>query len=165
MKLGAAKAHKKTKKNVNTGPKIKTSGSDEKDKCLLYIRKAVSTGLIKGRDIYAGFNSVIKLIESGRANTIVSFRDTPASILNALKETAQSRGIPVVIFGRISSEFGQSLGLKKLSCFAIPFASHIEAPGGAEDENHELSIALDLLRDFIVEVAKSSHHSSENCKS
>lgn len=139
--------------------KVKTSGTTEKDQCLLHMQKAVSCGLLKGRDILLGFNSVMKLVESGRANAIVSFRDTPPCIFNALSEIARHRSIPLIAFGRISSEFASALGIKKVSCVGIPFASHEH-----DGDSLELGIALDQLRDYVVEIAKLSHHSSNDTK-
>ena len=154
-----AKGHKKATKNTKGTPKIKTCGNEEKDKCIFYLQKAMKAGLLKGRDIYAGFNSVVKLAERGRANAIISFRDTPPTVLNSLKIAAGSRGIPVIIFSKVSTEFATVLGLNKLSCLAVPFATHIDSIDSmSEEDSHNLSVTLDQLRDYVVEVAKEALH-------
>jgi ribosomal protein L30E len=175
-----ARAHHSSSKNTgnnikNTGSnnnnnnitKIKTCGPGEKDACLLRLREAARVGLRRGRDVYVGFNSVMKLISSGRAIAVVSFRDTNSNVFNALKDAAECQSIPIAAFSRVSAEFATVLGVKKLSCFGIPFASNIEDSDTTlkgkdcneeENDSHALSVALDEMRDFIVQLGKISRH-------
>lgn len=143
----------KISKSQTNISKLKTCSQEEKDSCLLNVKKAASVGLKTGRDLYAGFNSVMKLVASDRAAAVVSFRDTNTNIFNAVKDAAEAKGVPVVVFPRVSGEFGVALGLKKLSTFGIPFATHLEGSEPKENENsdyHALGIALDEMRDHLV---------------
>lgn len=136
--------------------KLKTCDQEQKAKCIGLVSNSVQLGMRPGTDVMLGFNSTMKLVHAGRAAAIVCFRDSPSAAFAALKETAETYNVFVVAFGKVSAEFAVTFGVKKLSSFAVPFAT--EDSESADDErSNALGISLDMLRDYLVDLGKRSY--------
>ena len=72
-----------------------------------------------GREIIAGANSVIRLVEKGAAAVICICRDSNHSLTDHIVEAARLRHVPIVILPKSAQELAAILRIKRISCFAI----------------------------------------------
>ena len=98
---------------------LKVIPSESKDVVLSKISRVVELGAKVGREIVAGSNSVVRLIENGAAAVICICRDSNHSLTDHVVEAARLRHIPIVILPKSAQELAIVLHIKRISCFAI----------------------------------------------
>lgn len=98
---------------------LKVIPSESKDVILSKISRVAELGAKVGREIVAGSNSVVRLIENGTAAVICICRDSNHSLTDHIVEAARLRHVPIVILPKSAQELASVLHIKRISCFAI----------------------------------------------
>ena len=98
---------------------LKVIPSESKDVILSKISRIVQLGAKVGREIVAGSNSIVRLIENGTAAVICICRDSNHSLTDHIVEAARLRHVPIVILPKSAHELASVLHIKRVSCFAI----------------------------------------------
>lgn len=133
------------RKNLNT------ISLDEKELLVKKISALINVGAKVGRDLIVGFNSVMKLIESGQAEIVCIALDGNALMLKHLVEAAKTKSVVTVSVPKLSQSIRSELKLKSALCFAIK-RENSEATDEEEEERSETEVAalLDDLREFLL---------------
>ena len=123
--------------------------------------KAVITARAKvGNDIVAGFNSVMRLIQSDRAAVVCVAQDGLQSMLKVLVEATQARGIPTITIPKLNQSMRSIMSLRSVSCFALkkpdnddeedePIVTD-EQTSDNEVDRHHTSAIVDDLREYLL---------------
>jgi len=123
--------------------------------------KAVINARAKiGNDIVAGFNSVMRLIQSDEASVVCVAQDGLQSMLKVLVEATQARGIPTITIPKLNQSMRSIMSLRSVSCFSLKkpdFDKEEEVTiaageenGESEVDNHHKSAIVDDLREYLL---------------
>lgn len=125
--------------------------NDSKELFLEKLQNSLTAGASMNKDIFVGFNSVMKRLEKKLIAAVVIAKDSNSNITNCLLEVCVLHGIPFVLLPNISEGMKALLKVKSFTCCGIRNEkSSSDAVG--EEESLELAskqAKLDELCDFI----------------
>ena len=105
--------------------------------------------VIKKKHILVGSNTVAKALEASNVAVLVVPRDSPASVVNHLVESAVWKKVHVVVVPKFVMELRDILKLRSASCFAIP-SKAITATALPDMEEEMISSRVDAFKDFLL---------------
>lgn len=120
--------------------------ADEKEEVVKKIRGCMGSGAKVGKDLIVGYNSVMRSIESGRAQVVCVAHDGHPVLLKAMVEAAKARGISTLAVPKLNQSIRKELNLKSASCFAI------EKVGTGEHahDDQQIGASIDSLREYLL---------------
>lgn len=138
--------------------------SEHKELIIKKVHAAVEARVKLGRDIIVGFNSTMRLIESGDAEVVCVAQDGHQALLKGLIESTHAKAVHTVTIPKLNQSMKSVLKLKSVSCFALRKMRSEEAleavnvldKGGEDDDNSEASerkdtsAIIDDLREYLL---------------
>jgi len=131
---------------------LRVSPAESKAAFLTSLASALTAGCRLGQDFLVGPNSVGKLLDGNNLAAVCVAKDAPANLHNHIVEAARARGVPVVVFPKLSQELSAALKIKSASCLGIP-SRRVVALAAAEtaDEAGQL-LVRDAARDALCDL-------------
>lgn len=160
-KSGSSKASSKqgSKRPLNSIARhveLGSCSSEEKDKIMQKLQKAVAAGARVGRHYIAGTNSIARTLEKGKVSVLVIPRDSPACLYNHLVEAALERKVPIVVVPKFAVQLRESLKLKNASSLALLVKQKKKGDREVEEEEDDrdmlLGSSLDDLREYLLDL-------------
>lgn len=119
-----------------------------------------------GADFVVGFNSVMRLVQTGQAAVVCVAQDGHQAMLKVLVESAQVKAVPTVTIPKLNQSMRSVFGLRSASCFALKRmnleeemvqlteSNETTTDGDNADEEkhhcHTKSAVVDDLRDYLL---------------
>eukprot|EP01032_Pedospumella_encystans_P017483 gene17483-19920_t len=133
---------------------------EEKQDIETKVKAVINARAKVGNDIVAGFNSVMRLIQSDRAAVVCVAQDGLQSMLKVLVEATQARGIPTITIPKLNQSMRSIMSLRSVSCFSLkkpdtdgeenePIATD-EQTSDNEVDRHHTSAIVDDLREYLL---------------
>ena len=146
----------------------KVISSDSKDDIMKSLSLCLIRGARIGKQIFAGSNTISKLLETSRAGVIVICRDSNHVLHDHLVDAARLKQVPIIIFPKSSEELAKMFKFKRISCFALLKENNDidnQSPQKVEDDvdcdtvednvnsSMPINAAIDNLREKLLEFA------------
>ena len=145
---------------------LKYLDAEDKELIIKKVNAAVDAKIKLGRDIVVGFNSTMRLIESGDAAVVCVAQDGHQALLKGLIESTQAKAVHTVTIPKLNQSMKSVLKLKSVSCFSLrkmEAEDDTEVRKTTEDNNNDddnsvhsesesrdASAIIDDLREFLL---------------
>ena len=97
-----------------------------------------------------GSNTVAKALDANNVAVLVVPKDSLASVVNHLVESAMWKKVHVVVVPKFVIQLREILNLRCASCFAIPLKPVTAASTSIEMEEEMVSSRVDAFKDFLL---------------
>lgn len=136
---------------------LKYLDAEDKELIVKKVSTAIDGKAKIGREIVVGFNSTMRLIESGDAAVVCVAQDGHQALLKGLIESTRSKAVHTVTIPKLNQSMKSVLKLKSVLCFALrkmrTDVALDEIAGDASSEVSEscnASAIIDDLREFLL---------------